>query len=150
VWSHESRGLTDFAVRATELLEELAATPIPDVTLANGDYLLSRVTPASQAILNPVTPEELQKAAQTLAGLEYFDQLEGENPFTKEPLYFSVSGLALSGRETRLDLNGGALLTRNFLPQDLALVARVAEHLGCLVFPKLPSSVTANNRWRGP
>ena len=150
VWSHESQGLTDSAVRATELLEELAATPIPEVTLESGDYLLSRVIPASQAILNPVTPEELLKAAQTLAGVEYFDQLQCENPFTKELMHFSVSGLALSGREARLELSGGALLTRNCDPADLLHVATVAEHLGCLVFPKLPSSVTANNRWRGP
>jgi len=150
VWSHETHGLIDTAVRAIDLLEELAATPIPDVTSESGDYVLSRVTPASQAILNPVTPAELQNAARALPGLAYFDQLEMENPFTNELVQFNVSGLALSGREARLELTSGALVTRGLGSEDLDQLAKVAEYLGCLVFPRLPRSVTANNRWRGP
>jgi len=138
VWSHEARTLTDTAVRATELLEELAETPIPEVTTKPGNYVLSRVNPSSQAILEPINPEELLNVTRVLAGLEYFDQLQGKNPFTNEAIHLNVTGLALSGREARLDLKAGALLTRNCGSEDFEQVARLADYLGCIVFPKLP------------
>jgi len=150
VWSHESRGLTESAVPARELLEELASTPIPEVLLESGDYVLSRVEPASQAVLDPVTPHQLQEAARALGRLEYFDELQGENPFTREPFRIKASGLALAGREARLDLSAGALMTRNCGVDELDLVARLADYLGCFVLPTLPPSVTAKDRGRGP
>jgi len=138
VWSHEVRTLTATAVRATELLEELAGTPIPEVTTEPSNYVLSRVVPASQAILEPINPEDLLSVTRVLGGLEFFDQLQGENPFTKEAMHLSVTGLAFSGRKARLDLSAGALLTRNCGSQDLEQVTRLADYLGCTVFPKVP------------
>jgi hypothetical protein len=140
LWSHELRSLTDSAVRALDLLQEMAATPIPGIAPDQEIYALARVDPPSQAILDPITSDDLLLVARTVAGLEYFDRLEFRNPFTQAIGHLDVSGLALcaaDGRNARLDLSSGALLTRNCEPTDLGQVAKVAQHLRCLVFPKL-------------
>ncbi len=143
-WSHETSEITRSDAQAKALLEELAATRIPE--LDTDCVVLSRVEPCSQAMLCPIDPRELAAATEGIPNVVAFDSIEGTNPFTQEPIRLDSPGIeiAVEGCEPLvLELVDGYLLcneVQSRLPEQLLVVAK---RLGAHVFASpqlLPAS----------
>jgi hypothetical protein len=94
-WSHETRDISAREFHVSELLEKLAALPIAQIEAEDPTVVISRVTPWSQSILDPIHFSELAVAAAEVPEASCFGCLESANPFTSQPMRFEVPGLRI-------------------------------------------------------
>lgn len=133
VWSHETRDISLAEMGRQDLLRTLAATSIPQLTR---EVIISRVLPHSQSILQPISLEELSVAAAGIPAMEFFEHLEGVNPFTQEIFHMKCPGVALQvtdGTQYRFTLSHGGLLCSDGprpLPAEINVLAdRLKAHV---------------------
>jgi hypothetical protein len=135
-WSHETRELVATASDAHELIQQLAATPIPDLDAES--LALSRVEPWTQSILNPIRPHELHAAVEGIPNVTAFEYTEHINPFTGEPFKLHTPGLWVNREPMEpliLKLTDGRLHCIDAprpLPDQVQLLAK---RLSARVFP---------------
>jgi hypothetical protein len=132
-WSHETRAISLSGVSRQCLLEQLAATPIPQLDM---EVAISRVSPWTQSILRPILFEELRVAAAGLPAVHCFEYREGVNPFTQEIFRIKAPGVlirALDGPTHVFSLTSGGLLcsegARPLPPEVQVLADRLNAHV---------------------
>lgn len=136
-WSHETRDITPRDFHVSELLEKLSTLSIAEIDAEDPTVIISRATPWSQSILDPIHFSELVAVAAGIPGASCFEYLESTDPFTREPLRFDVPGVCIelaSSQPLVLKLQHGRLSDQIEVRPVPELVCRLADRLKAGVF----------------